>query len=207
MKTSNILEVEIKKEIKCSKEVALWNYWDHEHLDVIHDGYKDSNILYDKNNFMFRIDNIKVFIPFLKFLTPIFMVQHDENTIINFAVQMGVISKTTITTKTLSKSSCQITMNYKFYLNGWRKILRPILKIMIPKWNEKVWLEDLPVKLRRQKVLEMNFKDFKGLPKKISERLKGKDDNISFKLPIPRPLNSSRDLHPLSIRFREKSKK
>ena len=207
MKTSNILEVEIKKEIKCSKEVALWNYWDHEHLDVIHDGYKDSNILYDKNNFMFRIDNIKVFIPFLKFLTPIFMVQHDENTIINFAVQMGVISKTTITTKKLTESSCQITMNYKFYLNGWRKILRRILKIMIPKWNEKVWLEDLPVKLRRQKVLEMNFKDFKGLPKKISQRLKSKDDNISFKLPIPRPLNSSRDLHPLSMRFREKSKK
>ncbi len=207
MKTSNILEVEIKKEIKCSKEVALWNYWDHEHLDVIHDGYKDSNILYDKNNFMFRIDNIKVFIPFLKFLTPIFMVQHDENTIINFAVQMGVISKTTITTKKLTESSCQITMNYKFYLNGWRKILRPILKIMIPKWNEKVWLEDLPVKLRRQKVLEMNFRDFKGLPKKISQRLKSEEDNISFKLPIPRPLNSSRDLHPLSVKFREKSKK
>ena len=78
---------------------------------------------------------------------------------------------------------------------------------MIPKWNEKVWLEDLPVKLRRQKVLEMNFKDFKGLPKKISQRLRSEDDNISFKLPIPRPLNSSRDLHPLSIKFREKAKK
>ena len=31
MKESDILEVEIIKEINCSKEVALWNYWDHEH--------------------------------------------------------------------------------------------------------------------------------------------------------------------------------
>ena len=99
MKESDILEVEIIKEINCSKEVALWNYWDHEHLDVVHEGYKKSDILYDKNNFMFRVDNIKVPFPFLKFLTPVFMVQHDENTLFTYAVQMGVISKTTITVR------------------------------------------------------------------------------------------------------------
>ena len=59
MNDKNILEIEVQKEIKCSKEVALWNYWDHEHLDVVHDGYRKSNILYDKN-FMFRLDEIKI---------------------------------------------------------------------------------------------------------------------------------------------------
>ena len=127
MKISDILEVEIHKKINCSKDVALWNYWDHEHLDVVHSGYKQSDILYDKNNFMFRIDKIKVPFPFLKLLTPIFMVQHDENTLIVYAVQMGVVSKTTITVNSLTKSSCQIIMNYKFYLDGWRKILKPFL--------------------------------------------------------------------------------
>ena len=118
MNENNILEVEILKKINCSKEVALWNYWDHEHLDVVHSGYKQSDILYDKNNFMFRIDKIKVPFPFLKLLTPIFMVQHDENTLIVYAVQMGVVSKTTITVNSLTKSSCQIIMNYKFHCFG-----------------------------------------------------------------------------------------
>ena len=99
-------------------------------------------------------------------------------------------------------------MNYKFYLNGWRKILKPFLKIMIPKWNEKVWLEDYPVKIRRQMVLDMNFKDFKGLPKEINSRkLEKNDNNNLFKLPIPRPKNSSRDLHPLSVRSEKQSTK
>ena len=204
MKKNNILEIEFLKKIECSKEVALWNYWDHEHLDVIHDGYKESDILYDKNNFMFRVDKIKVPFPFIKLLTPIFMVQHDEETLIVFAIQMGVLSKTTISIKSLTKSSCQIVMNYKFYLNGWRKILKPLLKIMVPKWNEKVWQEDYPIKMRRQKVLDMNFRDFKGLPEKISQRMKKNENNNSFRLPIPRPINSTRDQHPFSIKFKKK---
>ena len=31
---------------------------------------------------------------------------------------------------------------------------------MVPKWNEKVWKEDYPIKIRRQKVIDLNFKDF-----------------------------------------------
>ena len=100
------------------------------------------------------------------------MVQHDDDTLFTYAVQMGVISKTTITVNSKTNTSCEIIMNYKFFLNGWRKILKPFLKIMIPKWNEKVWLEDYPIKIRRQKVVDMNFKDFKGLPSKISSRSK-----------------------------------
>ena len=40
--------LEFKKKIACSKDVALWNYWDYEHLDNVHGGYKKSDILYDK---------------------------------------------------------------------------------------------------------------------------------------------------------------
>ena len=193
----NILEISIIKEINCSKEVAFWNYWDHEHLDIVHNNYKKSDILYDNNNFMFRIDEIKIpLMPFLRANTPIFSVQHDENTLYTYAVQFGITSKTTITIISLEKHKCKITMNYKFYLEGWKRILKPLLKNLIPIWNERVWKEDLPVKLRRQKVLNMNFKDFIGLPKKYEDRINNNKDNY-LKLPIPRPKNSSRDLHPL----------
>jgi hypothetical protein len=194
---NDILEINVKKIIECSKEVAFWNYWDHEHLDVVHSGYKKSDILYDRENYLFRVDLIKIpFIPFFKFTTPIFMVQHDKNKLLTFAIQFGVISKTTITILSLENSKCEITMNYKFYLNGWRKILKPILKRLIPIWNEKVWKEDYSVKIRRQKILDMNFKDFIGLPDLIKDRMYNGRVN-ELKLPIPRPKNSTRDRHPI----------
>ena len=192
----DILELEFNKTVECSKEIAKWNYWDHEHLDVVHDGYKKSDILYDDKNFLFRVDQIKVpFLPFLTSTTPIFTVQHDDDTICSFVLQFWILSRTTVKISALERAKCKITMNYKFYLNGWRKILKPILKRLIPIWNEKVWLEDLPVKLRRQKVLDMNFKDFSGLPSNVEER--ESKSNYKLKLPIARPKNSSRDKHPL----------
>ena len=100
MNNDDVLEVDINKEINCSKDVALWNYWDHEHLDIVHEGYQQSDILYDKKNFLFRVDKIKVpAVPFLKFTTPIFMVQDTSEVLIVYAIQMGIISKTTITIK------------------------------------------------------------------------------------------------------------
>ena len=194
--SKEVLEFNFYKKVDCSKEVAFWNYWDHEHLDVVHDGYNKSNIMYDKNNFMFRIDEIKIpVLGFLKPMTPIFTVQHDENTMITFAIQFGVLSKTTININSINDRKCHINMNYKFFLNSWRKILRPLLKILVPRWNEKVWLEDLPIKLRRQKIVDMNFKDFLGLPENIKDRKFSGSNNL--RLPIPRLKNSSRDLHPL----------
>ena len=199
-KNKNILEIEFTRSIECSSEVAKWNYWDHEHLDIVHSGYKKVDILYDQDNVAFGYSTLKVpVIPFLFTKSPLFLVQHDDNTQFTFALQLGVLSKTTIVIIATSIKSCKITMNYKFYLNGWRKILKPLLSKLIPIWNEKVWIEDYNVKLRRQKVLEMGFKDFRGLPD-FHER----QTEVSIKktrLPIPRPRNSSRDLHPLSKNY------
>mgnify|MGYP000226882648 FL=1 len=191
---NHLLEVDIQNKINCSKSVALWNYWDHEHLDVVHSGYKTSDILYDHNNFLFRIDRIRIPIfSFIAIKTPIFMVQHDESTLFTYAIQFGFESKTTIKIEEVDKNNCKINSNYKFHLEGWRIIFKPLLKVLIRKWNEKVWLEDLPIKLRRQKVLEMNFKDFVGLPTEVSDRYNGVIKDL--KLPIVRPKNSRRDQH------------
>ena len=109
MNDKNILEIEVQKEIKCSKQVALWNYWDHEHLDIVHDGYKKSNILYDKKNFMFRLDEIKIpLVPLITFSTPIFMVQDNENDLVVYAIQMGVLSKTVITINEISDRNVRL---------------------------------------------------------------------------------------------------
>ena len=196
---NKVLEMEFHRELDVSRSVAFWNYWDHEHLDVVHDGYRKSDILYEKNNVMLRIDDVNIPIPFIPFITLrtlIFMVQEDENTLYTYAVQMGIVSKTTIKIEEIKKDYCHFTMNYKFELNGWRAILRPLLKKLIPIWNERVWDEDLPLKIRRQKVLRNNFKDFYGLPKKMQDR-EYHELIEDIKLPIKRPRKSSRDNHPM----------
>jgi hypothetical protein len=196
---NKILEMEFYRELNVSRSVAFWNYWDHEHLDVVHDGYRKSDILYEKKNVMLRIDYVNIPIPLLPFITlrtVIFMVQEDENTLYTYAVQMGIVSKTTIKIEEIKKDYCHFTMNYKFELNGWRVILRPLLRKLIPIWNERVWREDLPLKIRRQKVLRNNFKDFHGLPEEIKDR-EYHEAIEDLKLPIRRPRKSARDKHPM----------
>ena len=196
MKNKSVLEITVKKEINVSKNVIRWNYWDHDHLDEVHGGYEESNVLFEKNDVVFRVDKLKIpFLPFFKPITPIFMVQKDEDTMYTFAIQYGVLSKTTIVVKELERNKSEITMNYKFYLDGWRRILRPILKRLIPIWNERVWVEDFELKIRRQFVLNLGFKDFYGLPKNIKDRKVGSGKKIV--LPLPRVKSSKRDTHPL----------
>ena len=201
MSNKNILELTIKKEINCSKDVAFWNYWDHEHLDVIHQGFADPHILYEDKNFMFRIDAAKIpFIPFVKITTPMFMVQHNDNVLHTYAVQLGIVSRNKITINDIGEQKCEIIMNYKFFLKNWQIPFKNLLKKLFTKWNENIWNEDYPVKIRRQKILNMNFKDFVGLPKKKEDRIfNGK--NYKLTLPVKRPKNSSMDQHPLSIKL------
>ena len=44
-----ILEHEIIRELDASREVVFWNYWDHEHLYVVHRNYTSANVVYDNN--------------------------------------------------------------------------------------------------------------------------------------------------------------
>ena len=62
---------------------------------------------------------------------------------------------------------------------------------------KRFFIEDLPIKIRRQKITDLNFRDFRGMPSDISDRVNGK---YIFKLPIPRIVSSARDEHPLSFK-------
>ena len=68
--TKTFLESVSIADTKLPKDLIIWNYWDHEHLDVIHKGYKESDILYDSNNFIFRVDKVKIpVVPFFASLS------------------------------------------------------------------------------------------------------------------------------------------
>ena len=112
---------------------------------------------------------------------------------------MGIVSRNRITINEIGEEKSEIIMNYKFHLKYWQLPFKNLLKKLFTKWNDKIWNEDYPVKIRRQKILNLNFRDFIGLPLKRSER-KFKGKKYKLVLPVKRYKNSSRDQHPLSFK-------
>jgi len=123
-------------------------------------------------------------LPFLKINTLDMTVLKDKNTVLTYGFQYGIPSLTVAKYKEISKDKCSVEVNYKFQFIGFGILLYPIIKFLVPKWNKKTWNEDLPLKLRRHKVQKLNFKDYKGLPKKIRDRKF--TGQIDFKLPFKR---------------------
>ena len=161
-----IVEYNFTREVNASHAAIMWNYWDHEHLYVVHGNYVNAKIIYENSNYAAYLLTYRL--PIFKFLTSKSLniqILENKNTLkifnqglLNLAIQ------TTITVNEFKQDHSKININYKFYLRGWRKILAPFLSRMVKRWNERVWQEDLNLKLRRTKVQRLGFKDFIGLP-------------------------------------------
>ena len=181
-----ILSRTFKRRVNSSLNVCLWNHWDCDHINYVHKGfYTESEIFYEDDRFVLIFHSLKVpLIPFLKINTIDVTVLKDKNTVCTYGFQFGIPSLSTAKYKEIAKDKCLVEVNYKFKFTGLNILFYPLIKYLIPRWNERTWNEDLSLKLRRQKVIRMNFKDFRGLPKKIKERkFLGP---IDFKLPITR---------------------
>jgi len=181
-----ILSSTFKRKVNCSASVCLWNHWDGDHINYTHKGiYTESEIFYEDDRVILFFHSLKVpLIPFFKISTIDMTVLKDKNTVCTYGFQFGIPSLSTARYKDIAKDKCMVEVNYKFKFTGLKILLYPLIKYLIPKWNERTWNEDLPLKLRRQKVKRMNFKDYKGLPNKIKNRKF--TGPIDFKLPISR---------------------
>lgn len=182
-----IVDRTFRREVNAGRAAVLWNYWDHEHLVVVHKNYTDAQIIYE-NDFMAAL--------LLTYRLPVFsmlkshslnvMVQHGPNVL--KAVNIGVFGVPVVTTITIVEDvldHCVLTINYRFFLLGWKTLLAPAIELLVPRWNERVWKEDLPLKERRQKVLRLGFRDFYGLPERPADRVF--DGGLEFtKLPLSR---------------------
>ena len=42
-----IVEFDFTRKVNASHAAIMWNYWDHEHLYVIHENYKDAKIIHE----------------------------------------------------------------------------------------------------------------------------------------------------------------
>ncbi|MEE2699412.1 MAG: hypothetical protein VX923_06920 [Pseudomonadota bacterium] len=188
-----IIEIKCEREADCSAAVGMWNYWDHEHVSVMHEGMPDAKVLYeDKDTATLLLTLRAPIFSFIKVRSMIFMRRRSETsfTVFNTMLGMSVVSEIDIVEIELDKS--KYNMRYRFILVGWREFFSPIirlyLKLTVPWWNARQWREDLPIKLRRQKMVRAGFLNFNGLPKKIEDRFY--NGPIKCDLPVPRLKNS-----------------
>ena len=99
------------------------------------------------------------------------MVTTDEYTFKDCQTTLfGNPSFTTI--KYHEKGQGQLRRRYDIqaYSQGVPKMVGPIMCRMMATWNERVWLEDLSLKLRRHKVLRWGFRDFVGFPDSVDDQ-------------------------------------
>ena len=140
-----ILSRTFKRRVNSSLNVCLWNHWDCDHINYVHKGfYTESEIFYEDDRFVLIFHSLKVpLIPFLKINTIDVTVLKDKNTVCTYGFQFGIPSLSTAKYKEIAKDKCLVEVNYKFKFTGLNILFYPLIKYLIPKWNERTWNEDL----------------------------------------------------------------
>jgi len=154
-----IVERTIVREVAVRREVVVWNYLDFEHLVHVHSGYVKAELIYEDERVALEHLTLKVpYFPFLHSRSVHFIVKKLPEEILAWNIGLfSLPSATRIQMEALSPQSTRVTVTYRFALTGLRQLLAPVLPFLIDRWNERVWREDLPLKLRREEVLQRGF--------------------------------------------------
>ena len=191
-----ILEIKVVQEADCAANVGIWNYWDPEHLGFVHAGYSPAPVLYETDKVCLELNTVRLPIfSFIRSRSIHAITRQDASTFVAYSTYFGIVSITTYVITDTSPDRSRYDITYKFFLETWwQKLCAPLIKAATLRWNERLWKEDLAVKLRRQKVLRYKFRDFVGLPEKIEDR--NFAGEISLQLPVPRVPGNVADDHP-----------
>ena len=159
-----IVERTFTREVAVRREVALWDYLDFEHLTRVHAGYVRGELIYEDEKVALEHLTLRVpFFPFLHSQSVHFIVKRLPEEILAWNVGLfSIPSATRIEIQETSSASCRVQVTYRFALAGARQLLIPFLPRLLERWNEKVWQEDLPLRMRREEVLRRGFVDFQG---------------------------------------------
>ena len=179
-----LINFQITREVDVSREVCLWNTWDHEHLYFVHKQFQFAKILYEDSNVAFIETRVKV--PFL----PIYLnslhtmtSQKSGDVLVIDTLPLGVIVRLEMQYIELYPKKTRLVNSYSLNLPFFFYPIKSLIPKFIQKWNDINFLEDLPLKIRRQQAIDMGFTDFFGKNNKATKR-------EGLKLPLPRTKNS-----------------
>jgi hypothetical protein len=177
-----IINFKITRIVNASKDVALWNTWDHEHLYYVHKQFGDSKIIFENKNL--AVIHTKMKIPFLpiSFNSIHTLINlNDNNVKVIDTMPFGVIADVLMEYIPVTKNRTKLINHYKITAPTIFFPIKKFIPFFIKKWNKTNWNEDMPLKLRRMKAISLGFRDFHGIPKKNISR-----ESYRFSLPIPR---------------------
>lgn len=192
MSKDKILKIRLVRYTKTPPAISSWNIFDTEHSSFIHgkrtffDGMEQSRLLIEKENFFLTIDIQKLpFIPFIKRKSLMFHYKDKENSVYQWSIFNGITIVQKYSAVKDGVDDYRHTVDWAFQLDGYRKLLSPIIKVYAKYWMKKTWDEDLVLKERYYKFLKYGFKNMVGLPNKISDRYSNYIDE-DIKTPLPK---------------------
>lgn len=180
-----IINFEISREVSVSRDVCLWNTWDHEHLYFVHRQFQFAKMLYEDSRVAFIRTRVKVpFLPiYLNCLHTMTSLKNGDVMVID-TLPFGVISKLEMKYIEIEPKKTKLQNIYSLDIPIFFYPIRSWIPKMIQKWNDTNWDEDLPLKMRRQQALDIGFRDFYG------RDLEVKKIEPNFRLPIARTKDS-----------------
>ena len=181
-----LINFQIIREVDVSRDVCLWNTWDHEHLYFVHKQFQFARMLYEDSNVAFIRTKVKIpFLPIsLNCLHTMTALKNGDVMVVD-TLPFGVLVKLEMQYIELEPKKTQLINLYSLYLPIFFYPIKSLIPKIIQKWNDLNWLEDLPVKIRRQKAIDTGFRDFFGKDEKNKKQIK------QLKLPLPRTKDST----------------
>ncbi len=160
----------LTRELEYPAHIVFWNHMDIEHTNYMHKGYVSEEVLYEDDRFL--VFSTKFRLPIFSFikLSSLEMVVRDgDYSFYNFSKTLfGIPFWAHVKIEPNGDESCHYKISYNVMLGRFTKFLWPIMKIMLEKWNEDVWAEEIPMLERRMKVLKNGFRDNLGMPRKLT---------------------------------------
>ena len=108
-----IINFKISRTINVSKNVALWNTWDHEHLTFVHQQFGKSVILYEDSNVVFIKTRVQIpYTPFFMNTIHTLTRLKNDNVLVIDSVPFGIITKLKMEYIELGKSKTLLNNYY-----------------------------------------------------------------------------------------------
>jgi hypothetical protein len=154
-----------EKEMDCSKEVVIWNYFDHEHVVGTHYKYYDKfNIVAEKDDWTLVERSYRL--PIIGYRTSSFGFMYLENPNLIRSIQFGKLGFTMdqlIHLTDIGPHRCLVATEYRLNVPFFLKPFEGLWRRITERWFVNTWDEDAPMRLRRQQVWQLGFRNFVGI--------------------------------------------
>lgn len=194
-----LLKIRLERFSSASPEINVWNIFDSEHPPYMHskrkngEGMDPSYMLYENSEMNVTLDTQRLpVLSFIRYRTVMVHVATPDHSVLQYSSFFGVPTLQKYSAVPLSDGTTRYDIEVVFYLTGFWKLLAPIIRKYVTYWLGNTWIEDLAMKERRNRFLNLGFRDMKGLPSKVSQR-NAKVQQL--KLPLPRAKDDV-DNHP-----------